>query len=264
MAASNELEGGATKAKAKSTPVYDHVLRDPYFRKEVYEPEADTFLMLDAIDLIATEIIGMAAANGPLEVVEFGCGSGVALTHAAMLLAASGRPHHFTAVDINPRALEATRLTFSASLSDTQRKVCTLDLIRADLMTAFSPRAKFDLLIFNPPYVPTTVEELNEAVVTAARNTSWICAAWAGGPRGRLVVDRVLPVLHWLLRQQTGIALVIALKENDIPDMIRFVEAESNGVLSGTIAVSRWTGENLNVVKFFFRTEAGRVELVAD
>ena len=67
-----------------------------------------------------------------------------------------------------------------------------LEVVRADLLGAVRP-GTVDVLLFNPPYVPTSEEEA--AGGQAERDT----AAWAGGPDGRVVVDRLLPDLGRLL-----------------------------------------------------------------
>lgn len=61
-----------------------------------------------------------------------------------------------------------------------------MDAVLTDLVTAIQPAMnnKIDLLLFNPPYVPTPSEEI-------AGNG--IEVSWAGGDRGREVIDRFLP-----------------------------------------------------------------------
>lgn len=49
------------------------------------------------------------------------------------------------------------------------------------------------LQVFNPPYVPTPDEEVLR---------SGIAQAWAGGNRGRVVIDKFLPVVWFNHRVQ--------------------------------------------------------------
>ena len=59
--------------------------------------------------------------------------------------------------------------------------------------------------MFNPPYVPTPDEEVERG---------GLAAAWAGGTRGRRVLDRLLPALPALLSPR-GEAFIVAVHEND-------------------------------------------------
>lgn len=61
--------------------------------------------------------------------------------------------------------------------------------------------------LFNPPYVPTPAEEVSR---------NGIARAWAGGDRGRVVIDRLLPQLPALLAPG-GSCLMVTVQEND-PD----------------------------------------------
>lgn len=61
-----------------------------------------------------------------------------------------------------------------------------------------------DLLLFNPPYVVTPDEEVSG---------TGICAAWAGGTSGRVVIDKVLPNIPRLL-SDIGEAFMVTIPEN--------------------------------------------------
>ena len=53
-----------------------------------------------------------------------------------------------------------------------------------------------DILIFNPPYVPTTNEEVVSHYTDVSHGSSnLISAAWAGGIDGRVVIDKFLPLI---------------------------------------------------------------------
>jgi release factor glutamine methyltransferase len=61
------------------------------------------------------------------------------------------------------------------------------------------------LLLFNPPYVPTPEEEVERG---------GIAAAWAGGWKGRRVIDRLIPLVPELL-SENGEMLMVTVPDND-------------------------------------------------
>ena len=97
--------------------------------------------------------------------LEVGCGSGFISRELAL------RVRSLLATDINPHAIRAT-------------KAKGIEAVRADLFQGI--RGKFDLILFNPPYLPTKAEE---------RNTQWINYALDGGECGRETIDRFLKCL---------------------------------------------------------------------
>lgn len=63
-----------------------------------------------------------------------------------------------------------------------------LELLRADLVSPVDRRLSglVDVLVFNPPYVPTEADELG---------TTSIAASWAGGKDGMEITNRLLPLV---------------------------------------------------------------------
>ena len=129
------------KVPAAKMPNLNHLSTSDFER--VYEPADDTFLLVDAL---AAER-DLLVARKPALCVEIGCGSGAVITHLASLLPDSA----MLASDVNRWALLATAATASAN----SRRVST---VQADLLSAFRP-GSIDVLIFNPPYVPTPDEK---------------------------------------------------------------------------------------------------------
>ncbi len=78
--------------------------------------------------------------------------------------------------------------TFSTSSFQNQ---LTIECVKTDLLTTLKNRdfGEIDVLLFNPPYVPSEHTDISTKLVTG------IDAAWAGGKRGREVLDRLLPQL---------------------------------------------------------------------
>lgn len=160
------------------------------------------------------------------------------------------------AVDVSPAAARDASATLRAHYqggdndesSPSTIPIASVDVALADLAAPFLPRlaGAVDLLLFNPPYVLTPKEEVYRPGTQAPSASGIIAAAWAGGDRGREVVDRALPLIARFLRKGEkkepggGVALVVALAENDVPDLLRF--ASTHG-LSGEVVAERSADE---------------------
>ncbi|MCX6678246.1 MAG: class I SAM-dependent methyltransferase [Methanothrix sp.] len=135
----------------------------------VYQPAEDTYLLQRA---------ALAEARTQDLALEIGCGSGFISQELGP------RVRRLIATDINPYAAQSARAR-------------GIEVIRADLFRGI--KGKFDLILFNPPYLPTQPEE---------RIGQWIDYALDGGENGRLTVDRFLKDLAGHL-QPAGRALLL-------------------------------------------------------
>ena len=117
----------------------------------VYQPAEDTYLLLK---------VSMAEARGSDKVLEVGCGSGLISRNLVP------RVRDVLATDINPFAVSMV-------------KEYGIPVIRADLFRGI--KAEFDLVIFNPPYLPTSEEE---------KTAGWMNFALDGGESGRETIKR--------------------------------------------------------------------------
>lgn len=136
------------------------------------------------------------------------------------------------AIDINEDAAAATATTAAANGA-------MVEVVRGDKWSALRPSlfGCVDVLVFNPPYVPTPDEEVGGTGVEAA---------WAGGTAGRIVIDAVLPTLQDLL-SPTGVMYMIAVLENKPADIARIL-AEAGFVTKVALA-RRAFNEALFVLK---------------
>ncbi|KAM6140129.1 methyltransferase N6AMT1 [Pterocles gutturalis] len=211
------------------TPRYDHVGPQGPFR-DVYEPAEDTFLLLDALEQDAARL-----REARVEIcLEIGSGSGVVSTFLASSIIGSSALYICT--DINPMAAYCTLET--ALLNNVH-----LQPVITDLVKGLSPRlnGKVDLLLFNPPYVVTPSEEVE---------SHGIEASWAGGKKGREVMDRVFPLVPDLL-SSGGLFYLVTIKENN-PDEI--LETMKKCGLEGTRLLSRQAGQEMLTVLRFWKS----------
>lgn len=101
----------------------------------VYEPAEDSFMLATYASSLSGKIL------------EIGTGSGI----AALSAAAANRKNDVIGVDMNPAAVECAAA--NASLNGITNAV----FFQSDLFSEV--RGKFDAILFNPPYLPTTRKE---------------------------------------------------------------------------------------------------------
>lgn len=107
---------------------------------EVYEPAEDTFLLLESIQI--------KPGN---KVLEIGTGCGLIALQCASLGA------NVVCTDINPYAIALTKRNYIKNKSFIKGG---FEIRKSDLFSKIKDDEKFDIIIFNPPYLPTKKNEL--------------------------------------------------------------------------------------------------------
>ncbi|TFK93528.1 putative methylase [Polyporus arcularius HHB13444] len=212
------------------TPDLSHLKRADY--EHVYEPAEDTFILLDALEEDANELRELQ----PRTCLEIGPGSGCVTAFLGTILGASSSLYLTT--DINPHACKSTKAT------GLQNKV-PIESLQGSLASPFRHRLRHsvDILLFNPPYVPTDSDEAD-----FAQQHADIAGSWAGGRDGMALTDILLEQVEELL-SPTGRFYLVAVKQNHIQDISRRM-LEQYG-LQSKVALQRRAGrEHLFVLKF--------------
>lgn len=130
----------------------------------VYAPQHDSHLLIEAMSV--------AAEVACRRVLDLCTGSGVVAIAAAQLGARS-----VTAFDISPRAV-------NCALDNAASAGVAVDA-RVGSWTAAIAGGPYDLVVSNPPYVPTGPDSHRERIPSAAGPAQ----AWNAGADGRLILD---------------------------------------------------------------------------
>ncbi|HII81258.1 MAG TPA: methyltransferase [Methanosarcina sp.] len=144
----------------------------------VYEPAEDSFLLADA---------ALEEAEPGMCILEIGAGSGF----VSAVLRANTPGIRVLATEINPHAARCA-------------KANGVEVIRTDLFKGIrsgSRGASFDLILFNPPYLPTSEEE---------KVPGWLNYAFDGGASGRETLDRFLDDVRDYLKPGGKILILIS------------------------------------------------------
>jgi len=188
---------------------HDHKI---HLANAVYEPAEDSYLLIDAA---LNEIAG---SKQRLRIIEIGTGSGIVT--AAMMRDAP--EHGYAATDISPHAVICARAN-------------RVPIVRADLFSGI--KGRFDLIVFNPPYLPTAPAE---------RVDGWLDYAWNGGDDGRAVIDRFLGQASAFLTDRGSILLLLSSLTGIETVRERMASA---GLLVHEVASIRCPGEVLVVLR---------------
>ncbi|KAJ7169500.1 S-adenosyl-L-methionine-dependent methyltransferase [Mycena filopes] len=228
------------------TPDLTHLRPDDY--EHVYEPAEDTFILLDALEQDAEQLTSL----NPSVSLEIGSGSGCVSTFLGSItgssaLCVSPNPRKspqlsaysvYLCTDINPYACKCSAAT------GRQNKV-PLEVVNASLGHPLLSRLhnSVDIILFNPPYVPTISDE-----ASGAQNYRDIGGSWAGGQDGMQVTDRFFPQVADLL-SPLGRFYLVAVAQNNIPAIQR--RMRENHALESKIVLQRRAGrEHLSVIVF--------------
>ncbi|EFC46644.1 predicted protein [Naegleria gruberi] len=218
--------------------------------KLVYEFNDDTYLLVDALekDYIVNHLLNSKC--GLKCCLEIGSGSGYVTTFLYKLLNNNHQlmnaSYSFLLLcsDINPNAALMTRKTLENNKITPQQVPICCDVVLTDFHSAFKQRMKnkIDLLIFNPPYVPSEQYEMGHNDVRAA---------YAGGIDGREVIDKFIPMIKDILSRD-GVFYFVLIEDNRPQEVMKLLSLEENGGFASKIVLKKWVqGEYLFIVKFF-------------
>lgn len=145
--------------------------------EQVYKPSDDTYLILDNLKVRENDYI-----------LEIGVGCGIISIFAA------SKGAHVISTDISSHAIKCA--IHNSKLNNMKNRI---DFIRCDLFTPIKKRPPFDLIIFNPPYLPADREP-----------DDMLKRAWTGGKKGNEVILKFLNKLNEIADRKTRILLIIS------------------------------------------------------
>jgi len=161
----------------------------------VYLPSDDTYLMLDALE---QEIIKQNKTYN--RAIELGSGN------AFLSLAIYNNITEISATDINPIAID-----YLLNVKE-KYNLEKMKILYSNLFESIDPKDKYDLIVFNPPYVPT--EELTED--NDLDEINGYNLAVNGGENGRKIIDKFIEQLPKHLNEKGDCFLLVSSLNNPL------------------------------------------------
>ncbi|HJX23529.1 MAG TPA: HemK2/MTQ2 family protein methyltransferase [Candidatus Bathyarchaeia archaeon] len=172
---------------------------------QTYLPAEDSYLIADNLEGVEGE-----------EVLDMGTGCGI----LAIIL--SKKAKRVLAIDINPHAVSCANMNIAL-----HRLEGKIEVRLGDLFNALKPREKFDLIVFNPPYLPDE----------AARTKDWLSKAWDGGPTGMRTIAAFLGRVEACLKKK-GRVLFIQSSLSGVDPLSNLKQFGLSGVIKDTRSLS--------------------------
>ncbi|KAL4869044.1 hypothetical protein BDV12DRAFT_185438 [Aspergillus spectabilis] len=233
----------------------------------IYEPSEDSYLFLDTLSSPSESTWLRSRFSNPSPsplLLEVGCGSGVCLAFltANSHLILGRRDVLSLATDLNRDACIATQQTITRAVEERQNhtqidneedtaqnkvKSISLSAITGDLYTPLRP-GTVDILLFNPPYVPTeelpvhppsteTDKELSRDA-QFERDSYYLSLTYAGGREGMETTDRFLDSIPEVLDPTRGVAYVLLCAQNRPQEVKARIQAWEGGWRAETVGNS--------------------------
>lgn len=193
----------------------------------VYEPREDSILLAAALErmmedknikavLESNKLRPSSKNKFMLKVLEIGCGSGL------LSIIAAKNGCEVLAADIDSAAVECAK-------RNTELNEVKIKPIQSDLFQNI-PIKKFDLIVFNPPYLPE--EQTEES------------RAWAGGEKMEIITRFIKEAKQYL---EKGGKILIVISSLSKPESI-LKEFSKNGFVAEIIAEQKIPWEKLFVI----------------
>ena len=178
----------------------------------VYVPSDDTFLLAENLVI-----------NYGDSVLEIGTGTGLVAMYASKLT------DKVIATDINFNALELAEKNLK------KNNINNVELIFGNLFEPLKNR-KFDVIIFNTPYLPTCEEEVIDDELNFA---------FDGGPDGRKVIDQFLNQAKNYLNNEGKVQLI----QSSLSNIDKTLEKlDKSGFISEIVASEKFFFEEIVLI----------------
>ncbi|ODV95690.1 hypothetical protein PACTADRAFT_76132 [Pachysolen tannophilus NRRL Y-2460] len=187
---------------------------------QVYEPAEDSFLLLDVFEKDCLMLKNHKFNNTVPLVVEIGIGSGIVTTfiHKYIL-----QDSIFIGTDLNPFACKTSVKTDGLNIGKEEG----IDAIQSDLVFPFITNS-IDLLVFNPPYVPTEfVPPVPSENCFSEKKNKWLDLALDGGSNGMVITNNLLKNLKNYI-SKNGLVYLLFCERNNPTEVIKnFIKMEN-------------------------------------